>query len=84
MRKLEQEYGRYIRQQANKYARNHQEREDLYQVGLIALWRSAKRYKPGPATLLSYASHRIRGDILREAQKYSKWETPVDVPTDEF
>lgn len=77
MRRLEREYGPYVRKQSYKYARNAHERDDLYQIGLIALWRCAVRYKPGPATFLSYAAHRIKGDMLREAQKYAKWDTPV-------
>lgn len=78
MRRLERKYGRYLHQQANKLSRNYHERQDLYQIGLIALWRCSLKYKPGPATFLSYASHRIKGDMLRQQQKFQRWERPVD------
>ncbi len=77
MRDLEAKYGRYVQKQARKYARNDNEYQDMYQIGLIALWRSSLNYKPGPATFLSFAAHRIKGDMLREAQKYARWETPI-------
>lgn len=45
------------------------DRPDLAQAGILALWRAKRRYKPGKGSWKTYASIRIRGAIIDELRR---------------
>jgi DNA-directed RNA polymerase specialized sigma subunit len=64
-------YDRLVRQIVGRYARTEPlrsvlEYEDLYAIGLDALWRAHQSFKPNIATLTTYAHHLITSAMLRE------------------
>lgn len=50
----------------------YKNKEEFYQLGLIALWEASKRYDPKKGKLASYVYMYIKGYLLMELKKINK------------
>ncbi|WP_062351687.1 sigma-70 family RNA polymerase sigma factor [Bacillus kwashiorkori] len=52
----------------------YKNKDDYFQIGLIALWKAYKRFKKEKGKFSTYAYHYIRGSILVELRKNAQQE----------
>lgn len=52
--------------------KDYHTREELYQAGLIGLWKALEKYNPEKGKLSPYACRKIRWEISRLAEKIEK------------
>lgn len=63
----------------------YKNKEEFYQIGLIALWDASRRYKPTKGSFTTYAYSYIKGRILTELTKRRKYEeTNTAIQKEEF
>lgn len=58
--------------------------EEFYQHGLIALWQASNRFDPQKGNFTNYAYNYIKGFLLLELSKASKYEEKCVLPKEEF
>ncbi|WP_158553340.1 sigma-70 family RNA polymerase sigma factor [Peribacillus saganii] len=52
----------------------YKNKEDYFQIGLLALWEAEIKYIPEKGSFLSFAYSIIKGRLLNELKKSHKWE----------
>ncbi|WML39509.1 sigma-70 family RNA polymerase sigma factor [Neobacillus sp. OS1-2] len=62
----------------------YKDQEELYQLGLIALWEASRRFDEGKGRLASYAYMYIKGYLLMELKKRRKDAERNLYPSEEF
>ncbi|PLS16462.1 RNA polymerase subunit sigma-24 [Bacillus sp. M6-12] len=53
----------------------YKNKEEFFQVGLLALWEAETKYDPQKGTFQTFAYSIIKGRMLNELKKSNKWET---------
>lgn len=76
----------FVYKKAIAYARSPTDKEDLFQFGLLALFRSAKNYKPGTGvSLINYCGPTVQADMYKEARRLRcRLKIPFDAPKPQF
>lgn len=62
----------------------YKNKEEFFQVGLIALWEAQQHYDPEKGTFTNYAYNYILGRFLSEFRRHNKDKENITVPTEEF
>ncbi|MEH7352645.1 sigma-70 family RNA polymerase sigma factor [Neobacillus drentensis] len=62
----------------------YKNKEEFYQLGLIALWEASRRFDPKKGNLASYVYTYIKGYLLMELKKTSKNAERSFYPKEEF
>lgn len=65
-------------------AKIYKNKEEFYQIGLIALWEAMKRYNKEIGDFTPFAYIYIRGRIFSELTKEAKHDERTAFPTEEF
>ena len=62
----------------------YKNKEEFYQLSLIALWEASSRFNPEKGSFANYAYAYIRGKCLTELRKNSKHDKTYLYPKEEF
>lgn len=62
----------------------YKNKEEFYQLSLIALWEASSRFNPEKGNFTNYAYSYIRGKCLTELHKNSKYDENYLYPKEEF
>jgi RNA polymerase sigma factor (sigma-70 family) len=67
---LLQQWDEYLSISGRRYSRNTTvDRDDLYQIGSLALWRAVKNFRSSRGAFGHYASSAIKNSMLREVAR---------------